>query len=404
MQPDFDQITPRRNTRSIKWDYVEDDGVLYPLREKRDPLDPEALLPLSLSDMDFPGPSTIQEALTARVRHGIFGYTALDDSYYEAIINWMARRHGWAVERDWIITTNGVMQAINLVIQTLTQPGDGIIVQPPVFAPITQAVTNNGRIACPNRLRYESGRYEIDFQDLEARAASPECRMMILCHPHNPVGRIWLPEELRRMAEICARHDLILVSDEIHGELSYSWATFTPLGTVEPTLNKRLIVCTGPSKAFNLPGLRTSLTIVPDADLRRQLLIGLRNLNETFGVNTLGTLALQVAYESGEPWLTDLLAYLEANYVFLRDYLEEKLPELKLVPAEGLYLAWIDCRALGLDEAELQKLILEEARVVLEWGSHFGSEGNGFVRINLACPRIILRTALRRIGRVLAGR
>jgi cystathionine beta-lyase len=399
MKIDFDQITPRINTRSIKWDYIEEHGLLRPRQGAGDALDEESLLPLALSDMDFPTPQPVREALIDRVKHGIFGYTEPDESYYEAIIDWMARRHGWIIERDWIITTSGVMQSINLLIQTLTQPGDGIIIQPPVFGLIAQAVTNNDRMVHPNRLRYQSGRYDIDFANLEARAAAADCKMLILCHPHNPVGRVWQPEELHRIAQICARHDLIVISDEIHGELSYSWARFVPIGAVDPALNERLVVCTGPSKAFNLPGMRTSLTIVPDVAIRQQLLTSLRNLNELFGVNTLGTLALQKAYETGEPWLTQLLAYLEDNYLFLRDYLEKELPMLRLVPAEGLFLAWIDCRALGRDEAGLKQLFFDEARVYLEWGSHFGPEGEGFVRINLACPRVILSTALERIRR-----
>jgi cystathionine beta-lyase len=227
--------------------------------------------------------------------------------------------------------------------------------------------------------------------------------MLILCHPHNPIGRVWTPDELRRLADICRRHDLIIVSDEIHGELTYSWARFVPLGAADPTVNSRLVVCTGPSKAFNLPGLRTSLTIVPNPALRDRLLTGLRNLNELFGVNTLGTLALQTAYETGEPWLTSVSTYLEENYLFLQTYLERELPQLQLIPAGGLYLAWIDCRALGVDEPALKRLFLEEARVYPEWGSGFGPGGEGFIRLNLACSRPLLETALGRISRAVNG-
>jgi cystathionine beta-lyase len=350
--------------------------------------------------MDFAAPPSVQEALMAQVRHGVFGYTTVDDDYYQAIVDWMARRQGWAVEPEWIVTTSGVMQAINLAVQTLTRPGDRIIVQPPVFDPISRAVSNNGRVVSPNRLMYADDRYAIDFDDLEARAAAADSRMLILCHPHNPVGRIWSSDELGRIFTICDRHDLIIVSDEIHGDLSYSWAKFSPLGAAVPDIKRRLITCTGPSKAFNLPGLRTAVTIVPDVQLRRRLMVGLRNLNEDFGVSTLGTLALQTAYESGEPWLEDLLAYLEDNYLYLRDFLATHLPRLRLVPAEGLYLAWIDCRALGLDETGLKTAFFEEARVLPEWGSHFGQEGHGFVRLNLACPRSILARALERIRQV----
>lgn len=403
MSADFNQITPRTNTRSIKWDHIEESGQLQPRPANLDPLDPEALLPLGLSDMDFPTPQTVRDALVARVQHGIFGYTAVDDSYYQAIIDWMARRHDWQIEAEWIITNSGVMQAINLIIQMVTSAGDGIIIQPPLFGPIADAISNNGRLIRPNPLLFEDGRYQIDFAGLEAIAAGPESKMLILCHPHNPVGRIWHADELQRIAQICLTHDLILISDEIHGEMSYSWSRFQPIGSVAPALNDRLFVCTGPSKTFNLPGMRTSITIVPDAALRQQLLTGMRNLNELFGVNTLGTLALQTAYETGEPWLGQLLAYLEGNYRYLQRYLERELPLLRLVPAEGLYLAWIDCRALGLDEAGLKKLFSDQAKVSLEAGSHFGREGAGFVRLNLACPRIILQTALQRIEHALSS-
>lgn len=397
MKVNFDHITPRANTRSIKWDFVEESDQLRPRFDSRDPLDPDALLPLWLSDMDFPTPQPVRKALIERVQHGIFGYTTLDKNYYEAIINWMAWRHGWDIEQEWIITTNGVMQSINLIVQTMTKAGDGIIIQPPVFGPIANAVSNNGRLIRANPLHYDDSRYQIDFAGLEALAAEPGSKMLILCHPHNPVGRVWQRDELQRIADICTAHDLIIISDEIHGELNYSWTQFHPIGAVDPGLNERLLVCTGPSKTFNLPGMRTSLTIVPDSTLREKLLTGLRNLNETYGVNTLGTIALQTAYESGEPWLTQLLAYLEENYLFLKSYLERELPQLHLVPAEGLYLAWIDCRALGLDEDDLKQLFFEQARVYLEWGSHYGLQGEGFVRLNLACPRLILHTALERI-------
>jgi cystathionine beta-lyase len=403
MKIDFDHITPRTNTGSIKWEYIDERGQLTPLARTPYPLDEASLLPLALSDMDFPSPQPVRDALINRVQHGIFGYTEPDESYYEAIIGWMGRRHRWTVERDWIITTSGVMQSINLLVQTLTQPGEGIIIQPPVFGPIARAVSLNERVIQANRLLYRSGQYEIDYADLEARAAAPDCKMLILCHPHNPVGRVWRPEELKRIALICREHDLIIISDEIHGEMTYSWAKFVPIGVVDPGLNERLVVCTGPSKAFNLPGMRTSLTIIPEAGIRRQFIASLAKLNELFGVNILGTVALQSAYETGEPWLTQLLVYLEDNYLFLRDFLERELPMLRLVPAEGLYLAWIDCRALEQDEAGLKQLCFDDARVYLEWGSHFGREGEGFVRVNLACPRVILRTALERLRDAVVG-
>ena len=401
MQFNFDQVPLRRHTHSIKWDFHNDDDRLTPRPVDEDVAAGPALLPLGLSDMEFPAPPAVLDVLRAAVEHGVFGYTRPDDGYYQAICNWMAQRHGWQVEPGWILPTTGTMQTVNLAVQTLTAPGDGIIIQPPLFGPIGHAIANNGRRIVKNPLQLQAGHYSMDFADLAAKASEPGCRMLILCHPHNPVGRVWRPEEIRQVGEICRQHDLILVTDEIHGELCYSWAHFRPVGAIEPGLNDRLVVCTGPSKAFNLPGLRSSLAIIPSATLRERFLLGLRNLNELFGFNKMGMLALQAAYESGGPWLDALQDYLEANYLFLRDYLARQLPQIRLTPAEGLYLVWLDCRGLGLSDDALGRLLLAEARVVLEPGAHYGPEGSGFVRLNLACPRAMLAEALERIASAL---
>jgi cystathionine beta-lyase len=289
------------------------------------------------------------------------------------------------------------MQSINLLIQTFTQPGDQVIIQPPVFGPFGDAVQNNGRVLVHNPLRYEDGRYSMDLDDLATKAADPQARMIILCSPHNPVGRVWSRDELRRLSEICEQHDVLIVSDEIHSELVYSWATFTTLGVVNERLDDRFVLCHSASKTFNLPGLRTSLTIIPDHVLRQQFLTTMRNLNELFGVNLVGTLALQTAFEQGEDWLGQLMAYVEANYDYLQAYLKRHLPHLRVTQPEALYLIWIDCRALGLSSDALKQMFFDEARVYLESGSRFGAEGEGFVRMNIACPRSILETALERI-------
>ena len=402
MQFNFDQVPSRRHTNSIKWDFHNEDDQLSPRPEAEALLGDNAILPLGLSDMDFPAPPAVLNALRKAVDHGIFGYTRPDESYYNAIRGWLAQRHSWEVEADWILTTTGTMQSVILAIQTLTAPGDGIIIQPPLFGPIGHAIVNNGRILVKNPLRQNDGRYTMDFADLETKAADPANKMLILCHPHNPVGRVWTVAEVQQLGTICRRHDLILVTDEIHGELCYSWADYRPVSALAPELNDRLVVCTGPSKAFNLPGLRISLAIIPSTALRERFTVGLRDLNELFGFNRLGMLALQAAYEDGGPWLDALRAYLEANYLYLRDFLERELPQIRLTPAEGLYLAWLDCRPLGLSDAVLQQLLTDSARVVLEPGTHYGPEGNGFVRLNLACPRALLAQALARIRRALA--
>ena len=397
MKYNFDTIHDRRHSNSIKWDFVEKGSII---RSRQ--LETEAdLLPMWLSDMDFASPPPIVEALVNRAQHAIFGYTLPTDAYYEAIINWTQRRTGWQIQRDWIITNHGVMPAMNMAIQTFTKPGDQVIVQTPVFHPFAQSIINNGRVVIHNPLSYTAGRYGMDFDDLALKLANPEAKMILLCSPHNPVGRVWSYEELYRLGQLCQVHDVLIVCDEIHGDLTYSWATFTTFGMVDEAFNGRLILCTGPSKAFNMPGLKTSLTIIPNRALREPFLMTMRNLNELFSMNIFGTLALQTAYEQGEVWLEQLMAYLEANLQYMQDFVGQYCPQLRVVWPEALYLIWLDCRALGLDPAALQQLFYEGAGVYLEQGITYGQEGTGFVRINIACPRATLEMALNRIHHAL---
>lgn len=399
MKYDFDKIHKRSKTNAIKWDFVAEKGRFQRREAGADPLAADELLPMWLADMDFPAPKPVIDALLKRARHGIFGYTRPGDSYYQAIINWMWQRHRWKVERDWILTTSGVMPAINMLVQTFTGPGDKVIIQTPAFNPFFEAVENNGRLIAGNPLRNEAGRYLMNFDDLAAKTADPRAKMIILCSPHNPVGRVWSREELHRLGVICQQNRVLIVSDEIHSDLTYSWGTFTTFGAIDETFNDRLILCNGPSKTFNLPGLKTANTFIPNPALREQFLITLRNLNELFSVSTFGTLALQTAYEQGEEWLRQLMVYLESNYRYLQGYVAQHLPQLEVVQPEALYLIWIDCCALGLDSAALKSLFFDKAKVYLEAGSTYGAGGDGFVRLNIACPRLILATALDRIRR-----
>jgi cystathionine beta-lyase len=399
MKYHFDRLHPRQHTGSIKWEFIAEDGVLRERAAGPDPLAADELLPMWIADMDFPTPQPVIDALVGRLNHGIIGYTQTTDAYEETIVGWFQRRHGWRVARDWIVTTPGVMQSVSLLVQTFTRPGDGIIVQPPLFRPLSNAVTDNERLLISNPLRYQDGRYSMDLEDLSAKAADPRASMMLLCNPHNPVGRAWTRDELREVGEICKQNDILIVCDEIHGDLTYPWAKFTPFGAIDERFRGGYIVCNGASKPFNLPGLRTSLTFIPEPALRERFLITLRNLNELFCVNTLGTLALQTAYAQGEDWLHQLMAYLEANYRYLEAQMTEHLPRLKVVHPEALYLIWIDCRALGLNQKRLEALFVDQAKVYLESGTNYGSEGAGFMRMNIACPRSILETALKRIRR-----
>ncbi len=397
MQYDFDVIHKRTNSNSIKWDFMYEDGVLRQRKIGDDPFAVDEPLPMWVADMDFAVPKPVVNALVACAKNGIFGYTRPTDGYYKAIIDWMWRRHGWQIDPEWILTTAGVMPAICMLIQTFSEPGDKIIVQTPVFNPIFQAIEENGRVVAYNRLLNDNGRYLMDFDDLALKAAEPDTKMLILCSPHNPVGRVWSRAELHRLGEICHQHDVLIVSDEIHADLTYSWSSFTTFGTVDAAFNDRFILCNGPSKTFNLPGLQTANTIIPNKLLRDQFLVTLQKMNQLFGFNIFGTLALQTAYEQGEEWLTQLIAYLEANYDYLQTYLAEHLPQLTAVRPDALYLIWIDCHALGLDVETRRQLFFDEAKVHLTEGSTYGIEGDGFVRLNIACPRSVLTKALTRI-------
>ncbi len=397
----FDEYLERRGTGSMKWS-----EPLLPAHARRggagSPVsDPGTMIPMWLADMDFPTAPPVIDALARRVQHGVFGYASAGDDYFRAIIGWHERRHGWDVDRDWIIPTSGSVPAINVALQTLTRPGDGVIVQPPVFHPFAQSIENNARRVVPNALVLDGGRYRMDFDDLARKAADPRVRMLILCSPHNPVGRVWSEEELRTLGRICSDCDVIVVSDEVHCDLAMPGSRFTTCAVADPVIASRLVHCHGPSKTFNLPGLKVSTTIIPDERLRNHFLTGLRNLNELFGVSVLGTVALQAAYDKGEDWLTELLDYLDGNARLVDEYLDANLPQVRRIRADATYFAWLDCRDLGPLAVDLKQRLQDRARVWLEDGATYGAEGAGFLRMNIACPRTLLAAALERISAAL---
>lgn len=390
---DFDAEIDRSGTHAIKWEVVKRGDRFVPVdRHTNEP----RLLPMWVADMDFRCPPAVVEALTARAQHGIYGYTWPDDSYRQAIVDWLARRQGWIIERDWILSTPGVVPALNLLVQTFVQPGQRVIVQPPVYYPFYTAVTNNQAELVRNPLRCEAGRYEIDFDGLAELVRQPDVVMLILCSPHNPVGRVWTADELRRLGELCTANDVLVVADEIHGDLIYPGQRFTPYGTLAPALAENAVICTAPSKTFNLAGLATSNIIIPNAALRARFERTLMRAG-LHGGNTFGITALEAAYAHGDAWLDALLTYIAENYRYLRDFLAEHLPQIKVIEPQGTYLVWLDCRGLGLEQAALEQLMLDEARVFLDEGYIFGDEGAGFERINIACPRALLAEALARI-------
>ncbi len=385
MAYDFDTVTSRRGSGSTKWDASAD----------------PASLPMWVADMDFPTAPAIIEALEARVRHGIFGYTRVPDTYYTTLIDWFARRYAFPLQREWILTTSGVVPAISAILRALTQPGDGVIIQTPVYNCFFSSIRNLQCRALENPLREDKGRFAIDFDDLERQAADPSARILLLCNPHNPVGRSWTAAELTRLGEICFRHNLIVVSDEIHCDLVAPGRRHQSFATLGPEFLHRSITCHSPSKAFNLAGLQIANIVAADPDLRARIDRAL-NIHEVCDVNPFGVTASIAAYTAGADWLDALRAYLADNYQTVADFLTEHLPTLRITPQEATYLAWIDCRALNLSSVALTELLAKAGHLIVSPGTLYGDAGEGFIRLNLACPRSVLREGLQRLRTALS--
>ena len=384
MECDFDKIISRRGTNSYKWDTPEEEDVL----------------PMWVADMDFPTAPAVVRAVERRATHGIYGYTKVPDAYYEAVVGWFAGRHGWRIRPEWVIYTSGVVPAVSAVIQALTEPGDRVIVQTPAYNCFFSSIRNSGCELSANHLLYRKGGYTVDFDDLEAKAADPKAKLLLLCNPHNPSGRVWTPAELRRIGEICLRHGVLVVSDEIHCELTYEGHDYTPFATLSEEFQQRSVTCISPSKAFNLVGLQIANIVAADGDIRRRIDRAI-NINEVCDVNPFGVEALIVAYNEGAEWLDALRKYLWENFRYLVMYLAEHLPELTVVPLEGTYLAWIDCRALSVGSERMAQRLMDEARLMVNPGMLYGPGGEGFIRLNFACPRALLTDGLERLTGIL---
>ncbi len=391
----LDRRIDRRGTASLKWDF-----------QKR-LAGEEGLLPLWVADMDFPCPRQVQVALRRRVRHPVYGYTLEPESWYQAAAEWTRSRHGWDLERDWLLACPGVVPAIDLAILAFTSPGDSVVIQPPVYHPFASSIRNNGREVLENPLRLEGSRYSPDLEQLEASLTgrAPQsrapARLLLLCSPHNPVARVWRREELEGLAEICLRRGLIVVSDEIHCDLVLPGHRHLPTASLSGEVARRTVTLLSATKTFNLAGLGGSLAVIPDPELRRRFRAA-KEAQWTGVANALSVVAAEAAWRHGAPWLERVLAYVAANYRFLTDFLAARLPAARVFPLEGTYLAWLDLRPLGLSDAELKRRILHSARLWLDDGPMFGTGGQGFQRLNLACPRAILREALERLVRVLS--
>lgn len=382
MKYDFDEPVPRRGTNSYKWDTVKDEDVL----------------PMWVADMDFRTAPAIVGALQKRVEHGIFGYTKVPPAYYEAVVNWFRRRHAWLIEKKWIVYTTGVVPAISAIVKALTVPGDRVLVQTPVYNCFFSSIRNNGCEAVANPLIYANGTYRIDYDDLERKAADPKVKLLLLCNPHNPVGRVWTRQELRRIGEICIRNRVLVVADEIHCELVFSGHVYIPFASISEDFREHSVTCISPSKAFNLAGLQIANIVAADTDVRMKIDKAI-NINEVCDVNPFGVEALIAAYNRGEDWLEELKHYLSVNYNYLRAYFDEYLPEFPVVMLEGTYLVWVDCRGLGLSSREITDILLEKEKVRVNPGSLYGEVGEGFIRLNIACPREKLIEGLNRLKR-----
>jgi cystathionine beta-lyase len=392
----FNQEIDRKGTNCMKWEFIFDGSTLT-FGDHADPKHgPNRLLPMWVADMDFRCPPAVIEALVTRAEHGVYGYNFPCDSYYEAVIKWMARRYNREIDRDWISLTPGVVSALNMLVQTFVEPGDRVLVQRPVYRPFFDVIINNGAEIVSNSLLYKNGQYEMDFDDLAQKAADPAVKMAILCSPHNPVGRVWTAEELARFGEICIENDVLVIADEVHCDLIYKGYSFTSFASLSEIFAHNSFVCTAASKTFNLAGLKTSNIITPNRDLRERFEKTLVR-NGLFGVNTFGIVAVEAAYNHGEEWLEEVMVYIENNYRFMESFIAEHLPQLKIIRPQGTYLVWVDFRNLGLDPTSRKAWLMDEARVYLNEGELFGPEGEGFERFNIACPRSILEEALERI-------
>ena len=384
MKYNFDSINNRVGTNSVKWDIHPD------------------VIPLWVADMDFQVLPELKEALSKRVDEGIFGYTLVPESYYEAIINWFDRRHHWHIDRSWILYTSGVIPAMAAALKAFTLPGEKVLIQTPVYNCFFSSIANCGCEPVENELVREGNTYRIDFADFENKCADPKTTVFLLCNPHNPAGRVWTKEELESMNEICMRHDVKVISDEIHCELIMPGYTFVPFASVSEACADNSVILNSPTKNFNIAGLQIANIICKNRQWLRRIDRAV-NINETCDVNPFGVIALQEAYNKGAEWIDELNTYLYDNYKALKDFFHEELPKLEVLKLEGTYLVWVDITALEFTSDEVADKLLKEAKVWVNSGTMYGRKaGQGYRRINIATPRATLMEGLKRMGRLLS--
>lgn len=381
---DFDRVVDRKNTRSLKYDFAEKRGK------------PKDILPLWVADMDFKTSSYIIDALEEVIAHGIWGYSEAKEGYFAALQKWMKKRHNWDVEEKWLVKTPGVVFALAMAVKAYTKEGESVLIQQPVYYPFTEVIVDNNRKLVINELKQQAdGTYIIDYKDFENKIISEKVKLFFLCSPHNPVGRVWTKEELEKIGDICLKHNVLVVSDEIHADFTFA-RRHTVFQTVKEAYKDISIVCTSPSKTFNIAGLQVSNIFIANNELRRKF----RKQMDAAGYSQLnlpGLTACEAAYQYGEVWMDAVLEYIKKNAVYVAEFLRTRLPKVKMTELEGTYLVWLDFRAYGLDDQELNRRIVHKAGLWLDGGSMFGEAGAGFQRINIACPRIILTEALEKL-------
>ena len=384
MQYDFDTPIDRTHTWSIKHDFKKENGKA------------DDILPLWVADMDFRSPDSVVEALKKAVDHGIFGYSRADESYFDAVAAWYQKRHHLTLQPEWMTCTPGIVFALSIAVRAFSQEGDAVLIQPPVYHPFSRAILRNKRTLVENPLVLKDGHYEMDLEDLEQKVLDEHVKLMILCNPHNPVGRVWTREELTALADICLRHHVYVISDEIHGDFVWRGHEQTPYASISEEACLHSMMCTAPSKTFNLAGMATSNLFIPDPEMRRKFRSELLDVGQE-NMNRLGLFACRAAYEGGGEWLDQLIGYLAGNLALVRDFCKNRVPQIQLVEPEGTYLAWLDCRELGMTDDELMAFFSDEAKVWLDPGTHSGEQGSGFMRFNLGSSRSVISQALDQI-------
>ena len=380
----FDEIVPRKGTNSLKYDALE---KFFGSPD---------ILPLWVADMDFKTPDFIVNAIKERAAHEIYGYTFNPESYFEAIIGWMKRRHGWDIQKEWISFSPGVVAGLTIAVEAFSDPGDGVIVQPPVYFPFFDCVKGTGRTMIENPLIIENGRYTFDLEDLKSKITE-NTRLLLLCNPQNPGGMVWTQEELKALTDICLEHNIMIISDEIHSDLIYTGKKHIPLASISEEVAQNCMICMAPSKTFNVAGLASSLVIIPNkrkfAAYERKLGVGHLGMGNIFG-----SVALEAAYANGDEWLDQMLTYLWENYQLLEKFIADHLPRVKVMKPEATYLVWLDFRDYRMKNQELSKFTTEQAKVALNDGGRFGTGGDGWLRLNIGCPRSVLEKGLEKLA------